>query len=270
MTRPQDRAAKSRIGAGEHFRAGERSSAATSRAPPYELFILAISLLSIVNLVLMAVLPWQSQPGLLVVYIDIALTLVFLIDFAYRFRTAESKRAYLGRGVLDLLSCVPMLRFLRLFRVVRAMRIIRRLGGIRMLGDLRSQLAAGTLYLVVFLGIFVLEVIGLLELHFEEDAVGPTSPRRGMRCGGGTSPPRRSDTAISIRSRWAAESSASSCSRWASGCLRRSRAFSRTHSSRARRSIRRRWAPATSMPPWPISSACSASNNVRRRRYEPA
>jgi voltage-gated potassium channel len=124
--------------------------------------------------VLVAVFPWRSQAWLLVVYVDIALTLIFLIDFGYRFRTAASKRAYLGRGggVLDFLSCVPMLRFLRLFRVVRAVRIIRGLGGRRMLRDLRNQLASGTLYLVVFLGIFVLELIGLLELHFEEDAAG--------------------------------------------------------------------------------------------------
>jgi hypothetical protein len=42
----------------------------------YELFILAVSLLSIVNLGLVAVFPWQSQPWLLVVYIDTALTLI--------------------------------------------------------------------------------------------------------------------------------------------------------------------------------------------------
>jgi hypothetical protein len=33
-------------------------------------------------------------------------------------------------------------------------------------------LASGTLYLVVFLGLFVLEFVGLLKLHFEEHAAG--------------------------------------------------------------------------------------------------
>ena len=41
-----------------------------------------------------------------------------------------------------------------------------------MLRELREGLASGTLYLVVFLGLLTLEVTGLLELHFEEDAVG--------------------------------------------------------------------------------------------------
>jgi voltage-gated potassium channel len=55
---------------------------------------------------------------------------------------------------------------------VRAVRIVRRLGGPRVFGELRSGLASGTLYLVVFLGLLTLEYVGLLELRFEEDATG--------------------------------------------------------------------------------------------------
>jgi voltage-gated potassium channel len=36
----------------------------------------------------------------------------------------------------------------------------------------RSQFASGTLYLIIFLGLFTLEVVGLLELYFEQDAPG--------------------------------------------------------------------------------------------------
>jgi voltage-gated potassium channel len=144
----------------------------------YELFILAISILSIVNLALLATMSLtghhRSQSWLLILYIDVALTVIFVIDFVYRLTTAHSKRHYLvrGGGILDLLGCVPQLRFFRLFRIVRAVRIIRRLGGRRVLFELRGQFAAGTLYLVVFLGLFVLEFVGLLELHFEEGAPG--------------------------------------------------------------------------------------------------
>jgi Ion channel len=55
---------------------------------------------------------------------------------------------------------------------MRAVRIVRRLGGPRVFGELRAGLASGTLYLVVFLGLLTLEVTGLLELRFEEDAPG--------------------------------------------------------------------------------------------------
>lgn len=140
----------------------------------YELFVLAISLLSIVNLVLVVVLPFQSQPWWLVSYVDAFLTIIFVADFTYRLTTTRSKWGYLRHrgGVFDLLGCLPGLRIFRLFRILRASRIIRRLGGRKVLRELRGELAEGTLYLVVFLGFFVLEFVGLLELHFEQDAPG--------------------------------------------------------------------------------------------------
>ncbi len=154
--------------------AGQGVSREDLKGTIYELFILAISILSIVNLVFLSIFEFESSYWWLVALVDIALTLIFVIDFIYRLRTAPSKRGYLGRGggVFDLLGCVPGLRIFRLFRIVRAQRIIRRLGGRRVLRDLRRQFAAGTLYLIVFLGIFTLEVVGLLELYFEQDAPG--------------------------------------------------------------------------------------------------
>ncbi|OFW71226.1 MAG: hypothetical protein A2Y55_06070, partial [Actinobacteria bacterium RBG_16_68_12] len=137
----------------------------------YELFILAISILSIVNLALEMVVAYRSQSWWLILYIDTALTIIFVADFIYRFTSAPSKRKYFfrGGGVFDLLGCLPGLRIFRLFRVVRAIRIIRRLGGARMLRELRGQFASGTLYAVVFIGITVLEFVGLAELYFEGD-----------------------------------------------------------------------------------------------------
>ena len=144
------------------------------KSVPYELFMLALALLSIVNFVLVLVLPWESQSWWLVVYIDLFLTVFFVADFIFRLVTAPSKKYYMGRGggVLDLLSCSPGLRIFRLFRIVRAVRIFRRLGGKRVFGELRGGLAAGTVYLVILVGFIVLEVVGLLELYFEEDAPG--------------------------------------------------------------------------------------------------
>src|SRR5262245_11124833 len=140
----------------------------------YELFILGISILSIVNIVLITVFEFRSAYWWLVTQVDIALTLIFVIDFTYRLRTASSKSRYMkhGGGIFDLLGCVPLLRILRLFRISRAVRVIRQLGGPRVLRDLRGDLAEGTLYLIVFLGLTSLEFVGLLELFFEQDAPG--------------------------------------------------------------------------------------------------
>lgn len=144
------------------------------KSTPYEFFILAMAILSIVNLPLLLLYSSSSEQWLLVLYVEGILTLVFVIDFVYRLRTARSKRGYFfhGGGIFDLLSCVPMLRIFRLFRIVRAVRIVRRLGGSKVFRELRQHLATGVLYLVVFVGIAVLELVGLLELHFEEHAPG--------------------------------------------------------------------------------------------------
>jgi voltage-gated potassium channel Kch len=143
------------------------------RSTTYEFFILAVSILSIVNLALMLAIPFDSQAWWLVTYVDIALTTIFVIDFTLRLTSAPSKRSYMRHGgVFDLLACLPTLRIFRLFRIVRAIRIVRSLGGPRVFRELRAGLASGTLYLVVFVGIFVLEFDGLLVLYFEHDAPG--------------------------------------------------------------------------------------------------
>ena len=144
------------------------------KSTSYEFFTLAVAILSIANLPLLIVFPSGSQSWQLVLSVEAALTLIFVIDFGYRLKTAPSKWGYFyhQRGFLDLLSCAPALRIFRLFRIVRAVRITRQLGGPRVFRELRQQLASGALYLVIFVGILVLEVCGLLELYFEEDAPG--------------------------------------------------------------------------------------------------
>jgi voltage-gated potassium channel len=144
------------------------------KSTTYEFFMLAVAILSIVNLPLLAIYEFESQPWYLVLFIEFALTLIFVTDFVYRLKTASSRWGYFWhqKGILDLLSCVPTFRIFRIFRIIRAVRIVRRLGGPRVLRELRQELASGALYLVIFVGILTLEVCGLLELHFEEDAPG--------------------------------------------------------------------------------------------------
>ena len=59
-----------------------------SQGDDYEFFILAVSVLSIVNMVLLATLSFGSQYWWLVGYVDSILTIVFVFDFSYRLRTA--------------------------------------------------------------------------------------------------------------------------------------------------------------------------------------
>lgn len=151
---------------------GERQSNA------YELFILVLTLYSLVVMVAL-LLPWMSASTvqLLGVY-DNLICLVFLVDFGLRLKTASSKRGYFfaGRGWLDLLGSIPSLGFFRftaLFRLARISRLARiarlfrgqrRQDLVRDVLENRGQYAVFVTFLAAFL---VLTLAGVMELQFE-------------------------------------------------------------------------------------------------------
>src|SRR5436305_11654136 len=97
----------------------------------YEAFILALSLLSLVNIVLV-LLPLEDDATAVIYGIDAGLTVIFLGDFCYRFFTVPSKSGYFFKrgGWLDLLGSLPypILRLARIFRVDRSFRRLKQIG----------------------------------------------------------------------------------------------------------------------------------------------
>ena len=97
----------------------------------YEIFILALSVLSIFNLIL-EILPIDQDVKTLVEIIDWAITPIFLLDFLSLDSSAHSKGGYLfkGGGWLDFIGSLPFpgLRLARLFRMWRVYRGLRRIG----------------------------------------------------------------------------------------------------------------------------------------------
>jgi voltage-gated potassium channel len=149
------------------------------RTSSYELFIGALSILSIVNLVLL-VLPLGDQVKELVLIVDSALTVVFVIDFTIRLFTAPTKTGYFfkGGGWLDLLGSLPGLRIFRLFRVVRVGRLLHRYGARKVVRDLLASRAQGGLLFVSLLAILTLEFGGMFVLGVEQHA-----PNANIRTG---------------------------------------------------------------------------------------
>jgi hypothetical protein len=97
----------------------------------YEIFIGALTVLSLVNIVLLSLLRDESLQT--VVYaIDALLSIVFLIDFLARLRRAPSRLDYVFRqfGWADLLASLPFpqVKILRVFRLIRVTRLLRRYG----------------------------------------------------------------------------------------------------------------------------------------------
>jgi voltage-gated potassium channel len=139
----------------------------------WEIFVLLLSILSIANLVFV-LLPISDASKQVILVVDGVLTLVFLADFARRMQVAPSKRGYFlhGGGYLDLLGSIPVpgLRLARLFRIVRAVRMVRRYGLAGMAKRFGEGKAEGSILIVIFIAILVLELSSIFVLHAEHGA----------------------------------------------------------------------------------------------------
>jgi voltage-gated potassium channel len=136
----------------------------------YEIFILTLTLLSIVNLLLL-LLPIDQDVKNLAYLIDVGITPIFLFDFFRRLIRAPSKGRYLieGGGWLDCIGSLPfpVLRLARLYRMWHEYRMLRRLGMRHLwLTFIRSR-AESTLLTLLFLTIVVIEFAGIFILVTE-------------------------------------------------------------------------------------------------------
>jgi voltage-gated potassium channel Kch len=136
----------------------------------YECFILALSITSLVNIVL-GYLVRQPEVGVVLTVMDLVLSCIFLGDFAYRLFTAPTKRQYFvgQRGWLDLLSSLPLpqVKVFRLFRVVRVVRLLRAVGPRRFFDAVLRDRASSALLVVIFLALLLLEFGAALILAIE-------------------------------------------------------------------------------------------------------
>jgi hypothetical protein len=139
----------------------------------YELFILLLSILSILNIFLEIAIP-DEQMSQVINVIDVLLSFIFLFDFLFRLRTAESKREYFFKqwGWLDLIGAFPLPRakIARMARVIRAVRLMRRFGLRQMIREFVSDRAGSALYTVAFLAILILEFGSISVLRVEQYA----------------------------------------------------------------------------------------------------
>lgn len=139
----------------------------------YELFIGALSVLSIFNLFFLYLVHDVDVAN--VIYIINGFMMpIFLGDFFYRLFTAQSKSGYFWRnfGWADLLSSLPFpqLKILRLFRLWRVIRLFKRFGVRHLLDEFVQHRAENALLLVIFLVMCVLQFGAMAVLKAEEGA----------------------------------------------------------------------------------------------------
>lgn len=143
--------------------------------PGYEIFVGLLSILSIVNLVLLYVVQDQALDYVLAI-MNVPITIIFLIDFLYRLKTAPSRSDYFFRnwGWADLLASLPFqqTKILRLFRMVKVFRLLQEYGTRNIVRSLVKDKAGSALLMLLFIAIIVLEFGSLILLRLEANVPG--------------------------------------------------------------------------------------------------
>jgi voltage-gated potassium channel len=147
----------------------------------YNLFILVLTVLSLIIMVVMFLPLDDATIGLLQVY-DNLICVIFLIDFFLSLRKAASKLDYFvkGGGWLDLLGSIPsfgvafkysgLFRLARLSRLVRIMRRMRGEKKKQLIEDVRRNRSEYAAFITILMAIIVLSTSSVLVLRFESSS----------------------------------------------------------------------------------------------------
>jgi voltage-gated potassium channel len=168
-----------------HRQSGSAETSATVPASinPYELYVLAISIISIVVLAADSLLSLKPGTHEVFAIADAGLCVLFFFDFIHNLYYAPDRRAYFVRsGWVELLSSIPTIgifRLGRLARIARLVRLIRAMRSIRSIGQVLSRNKAKTAMSatgVVALSIMLFASIVILEFE--------TAPESNIKDGG--------------------------------------------------------------------------------------
>jgi voltage-gated potassium channel len=155
----------------------EQSDGASLHGNVYNLFIIILTVLSLIIL-LMLILPMNDRTTELLLVYDNLICVVFLFDFAYSMHASPSKRGYFiqGRGWLDLLGSIPslgilrytgLLRLARLSRLVRITRLRRYKNKHTLIEEVLQKRGQYAVFITLMSALTVLFICSVLVLQFE-------------------------------------------------------------------------------------------------------
>jgi voltage-gated potassium channel len=132
-------------------------------------FILTIYVLTI--LLIDSFYKFPEEIAKILFYFDNLICFFFFIEFLYRFFNSENKLSFMKWGWIDLLSCIPMIDFLRAGRILRLIRLIRIIKAFKttknLLNHIFSNKIKGTLtslIIITFL-LIIFSAIAILQLE---------------------------------------------------------------------------------------------------------
>ena len=150
----------------------DQSDAVRLHSTTYDLFIVSLTIFSLVVMVLLLV-PWLSEATrTTLLFIDTIICIIFLGDFFSNLHRSPSRSQYFfrGGGWLDLLGSIPAIPIFRLARLARLARILRFVRGENrqaIVDDFLANRAQSTLLVTILIAIVVLSVSAIVVLQVE-------------------------------------------------------------------------------------------------------
>jgi voltage-gated potassium channel len=155
----------------------------------YNIFMLVLTIFSLVVMVLLLLPLTQAERDLLTVY-DNVVCIVFLIDFGVNLAASKPRRAYFigQRGWLDLIGSIPsfgvfqlgaLLRLARLSRLARVGKLLSGKNRAAIVKDVLANRGEYATFITILLAGIVLSTASILVLEFES-----RSPDGNIRTGG--------------------------------------------------------------------------------------
>lgn len=156
----------------------QQTDSSARHSTAYNVFILVLTVFSLVIMVVMF-LPLSDATIVLLQVYDNLICAIFLLDFLLNLRAAPKKSDYFikERGWLDLLGSIPslgatfkytgILRLARLSRLARISRLMRNENRASLLKDIAENRSQYTAFVTVLLTLIILATASVLVLQFE-------------------------------------------------------------------------------------------------------
>ena len=163
--------------------AANKKQAQHSNGASYELFILLLTIFSLIVVTLILIWPLSPATETVLLRVDSLICVIFLADFLLNFWRAPSKTHYFFKegGWLDLLGTVPavielpwtaILRFARLSRSIRIVNHLRGRGRGEVIKEARKSRAQSALLATLLVAVVLITVASLVVLLVERSAPG--------------------------------------------------------------------------------------------------
>jgi len=144
----------------------------------YDLFIVFLTVFSLILVVVLALIPISDAVFNTLIGIDWLICIIFLVDFIRNMSRAPDKRGYFlkGGGWLDLLGSIPpfpgarwtsIFRWFRVARLTRLIPILRARGPRALWDDLMDNRAQSALLITAFIAIVVITISAVVVLQVE-------------------------------------------------------------------------------------------------------